>query len=371
MKTVHFHNNSARYGGGVLHTDTASNVTIEDCAFFENSASWGSTALAFMSVLTVANSNFSQNYANVGALYLIRCTVDFYGKIEVSYNNGSLYMINSVAHFVGTASFTWNTPNLEQSSSIEQEGGALTLFQVTIYSYGRIILENNRAESGGAIYATDSQIFVRSDIVIATNEASQHGGGIYLYRSDLRCENGSVSLKQNKAVKKGGGIYAISSSVQVFFYRQSQHQQQSLNLVQNLASTGGGLHLEANAKLYIWKYGYQLNNNTVTNNVVVFANNSADFGGAIFVADSTNVGTCESKIYTVTKAKYTGAIECFVQILDVQLVINSEYSLTGFLFEHNHVNYSGSTLFGGLLDRYIANPFAEVYFTNTYNVKCS
>lgn len=362
LKSVQFSNNSARYGGGALHTEKASNATIEDCTFTENRASSGSAILASISLLTVINSNFSQNYANVGVLYLIRCTVYFYGNTEVSYNNGSLYMINTLAYFMGTASFIWNTPNLEQSSSIQQEGGALTMFLVTVYSYGRIIFENNRAQSGGAIYATDSQIFVRMDLVIASNEASLHGGGIYLYRSDFRCENGSINLQRNKAVKKGGGIYAISSSVQVSFDRESQHQQQSLNLVHNVASTGGGLHLESNAKLYIWKYGYQLRNNTY--NVVVFENNSVDFGGAIFVADSTNIGTCENKIHAVTKAKNTGAIECFFQVLDLQLVMDPEYNLVGVAFEHNHAVYSGSTLFGGLLDRCIANPFAEAYFTH-------
>lgn len=60
VKNVQFRNNSARYGGGTLHSDTASNVTVENCAFIENSASWGSTVFVSMSVLAVANSNFSR-----------------------------------------------------------------------------------------------------------------------------------------------------------------------------------------------------------------------------------------------------------------------------------------------------------------------
>ena len=90
VKNIQFRNNSARYGGGALHSDTASNVTVEDCAFTENSASWGSTVFVSISVLTVANSNFSRNFADIGTLYLIRCTAYFFGNTEVSYNNGSL-----------------------------------------------------------------------------------------------------------------------------------------------------------------------------------------------------------------------------------------------------------------------------------------
>ena len=199
------------------------------------------------------------------------------------------------------------------------------------------------------------------DTLITNNRVSHYGGGIYLYRSDLRCESGTISLKKNKAVKKGGGIYAISSTIEVFFYRESQYLQQWLSFVQNLASIGGALYLEANAKLYIWKYGTQLLSNDAYS-IIVFANNSADFGGAIFVADSSNIGTCESNIYTITEAKYTGAIECFVQTLDVQLAIDSEYNLVGIEFEYNYADHSGSNLFGGLLDRCIASPFAEVRF---------
>ena len=363
VMNVFFSNNSARYGGGVLQSDTGSNVTIKDSAFSENKARLGSTILALQSLFSITNSSFTQNFAYLGALYFVRCTVDF-ESVELSYNKGSVYMVSCLSHLMGTTSFTSSTLNLEQKSSIQQEGGALTLFQTAIYFYGTAVFENNYAESGGAIYATDSHIFVFVNVLIRNNTVSHYGGGIYLYRSDLRCESGTINFEQNKAVKKGGGIYAISSSIEVFFYREFQHLQQSLSFVQNLASAGGGLYLEANAKLYVWKYGSQLLSNDGYS-IIAFANNSADFGGAIFVADSTNIGTCESNLYMVTKMKHTGAIECFIQILDVQLAIDSEYNMIDVDFEYNYANYSGSNLFGGLLDRCIASPFAEVHSTDS------
>ena len=59
--------------------------------------------------------------------------------------------------------------------------------------------------------------------------------------------------------------------------------------------------------MYIWKYGYQQIQNNNTYNVAAFVNSLADFGGAIFVDNSANVGTCESNIIAVIKAKHSGS----------------------------------------------------------------
>ena len=65
-----------------------------------------------------------------------------------------------------------------------------------------------------------------------------------------------------------------------------------MNFTGNAAEKGGGLSLEANAKLYILKYGvkyYDFNYDRIT-----FTFNSADYGGAVFVDDVINSGMCAS-----------------------------------------------------------------------------
>jgi predicted outer membrane repeat protein len=66
----------------------------------------------------------------------------------------------------------------------------------------------------------------------------------------------------------------------------------------NKAKFGGGLALEANAKLNILKYIMllSLNNYYVSSdaNTTLFTGNSADYGGAVYVDDDTNSGTCTS-----------------------------------------------------------------------------
>ena len=72
-----------------------------------------------------------------------------------------------------------------------------------------------------------------------------------------------------------------------------------INIIRNVAERGGGLSLEANARVYILKYDYFYFNTTT------FTANSADYSGAIHVDDETNSGTCANNIET----------ECFFQVL--------------------------------------------------------
>ena len=86
-----------------------------------------------------------------------------------------------------------------------------------------------------------------------------------------------------------------------------------LNITNNIAERGGGLSLEANAKLVVLKYEYGhygdivFGSNSLYEQVysILFSANTANFGGAIHVDNDTNSGTCASDPKT----------ECFFQIL--------------------------------------------------------
>ena len=92
---------------------------------------------------------------------------------------------------------------------------------------------------------------------------------------------------------------AISSSIKAASSQFVYYTDARLNITGNAAERGGGLSLEANAKLYILKY------ESYSNIIVTFTANSADYSGAIYVDDDTNSGTCASNTET----------ECFFQVL--------------------------------------------------------
>ena len=221
---------------------------------------------------------------------------EFIGNdLVFSSNVGSLVAFNSNITFTGYATFVNNTPSQTDSGDF-QEGGAITLFQSNVFFDGECNLEHNYAVNGGAMHSTESKHYVNGKLTIAHNTATGHGGGVYLSTSELNCQQKSILvLWNNTASHKGGGLHAISSSIKaVSSIAWRQYTGARINITGNAAERGGGLSLEANAKLFILKYDDIYNDFSTT----TFTTNSADYGGAIHVDDNTNSGTCTSSTET-------------------------------------------------------------------------
>ena len=139
---------------------------------------------------------------------------------------------------------------------------------------------------------------------------------------------------------RGGGIHATTSTVEV-------HQPGTLQFINNRAENGSGLYLEVNSKLYILK---SKGSHIDDEHLLIFSGNHANYGGAFYVADDTNSGTCESDN------------ECFIQTLALQQDSETYTNYTvNILFSAITASEQGDNLFGGLLDRCIPSLFAEVY----------
>ena len=100
-----------------------------------------------------------------------------------------------------------------------------------------------------------------------------------------------------------------------------------MNFTNNTAQLGGGLSLEANAKLYILKYYDAVGDY----NTALFVANSAGYGGAVFVDDNTNSGTCVSEPKT----------KCFLQVLAVynNIALNRNFTTQCMYFSQNHAKF--------------------------------
>ena len=404
-----FQDNSATEGGGVL-ASTKSKITIEGSGFQDNYATDGGVLASISDTITIegsrfhgnkatdtggvlyaafcnitmAGSNFTNNVSPIGAIIyaasrsMIQHTHGFLlvnnnkadryaviylsdselfgddsGNVTFSNNLGSLMAFNSNITFTGYTTFVNNTPSQTVSSGF-QEGGAITLFQSNAFFYGKCNLEHNHAENGGAIHSTESKLYVNGYVTIPHNTATGNGGGVYLSTSELNCQQESaLVLLNNTASHKGGGLHAISSSIKAASskYLQYVYTGARINITGNAAERGGGLSLEANAKFYILKYNHHYDDDDNDFNTTTFTANSADYGGAIHVDDDSNSGTCASSTET----------ECFFQVLALHRVGSSNLGTQSMKFSQNYANISGSTLYGGLLDRCAVSPFAEVH----------
>ena len=377
LQTI-FDNNNADMGGAI-NIEANAKAKIKESTFIGNIASsFGGTFLFFSSdYIAITNTQIFESFAIIGIVCMIESTVQT-ENVTIKSNFGSVYVINSELHLLENTSFENNVPKDTNEIDITgmlklNEGGAITIFRGELIINGTCNFHNNTAENGAAMYAVNSNIVVNKTVTIINNTARYNGGGLYLYQSRMQCKfNCSIIIKSNHAIHSGGGIYAVSSIIDVANYISrglDDHLLPSLLLYENMAQAGGGLYLEANAKLNVLKLGYDVNNHSYTSCCsVMFTNNSADYGGAILVNDGTNVGVCDSNPHQAFLIKgHANYTECFLQVLDVNQ-IGFYFTTPSINFVDNYACYAGSTLFGGLLDRCIASPFAEIYLNAILNI---
>ena len=362
IETSEFDVNSAATAGGVLFSE-GSVITLGDCNFTNNRSPMGAiiyakfdTKIHYHNYLLIDN-NLADDYA---VIYLDYSEFRGFnsGNFSFSNNFGSLLGIaNSNITFSGHGEFVNNQPSQTTTGALH-EGGAITLFLSNVYFNGECNLKYNHAENGGVIHSTDSKLYVNGQVTIAHNTATGNGGGIYLSTSELNCQQESTFvLHNNTAVSKGGGLHAISSSIKASsnlanLYPYACYSGTRINFTNNEAKFGGGLSLEANAKLNILRYDIIMIDDSTSDDyfTTLFIGNSADYGGAVYVHDDTNSGTCANNLKT----------ECFFQVLALY-DYNTNFLPQCMYFSQNSAKISGFTLYGGLLDRCALSPFAEMY----------
>ena len=336
-----FANNSAAHGG-IMETYNSS-FNIISSTFTNNSAAdSGGVTRGVTSSFNIISSRFHANKANsYGGIMFTRESSTHITNSTFEYNSGSLYNFNSNLNFSGYTRLENNAEQLNKTAEAREEGGAITSIQSSVIFTGVSSLSNNQARHGGAILATDeSKIMMYGETIITNNLASRGlGGGISLQQSDLEIR-GNCTISGNDAVR-GGGIHATYSSTIAVY------QPGTLQFINNRAENGSGLYLEVNAKLNVLKIGSTSRN--ARSEHLLFRGNHANYGGAIYVADDTNTGTCSPDN------------ECFIQTLALHQFNAGKDELINILFFGNTASEQGANIFGGLLDRCIPNPFAEVY----------
>ena len=206
------------------------------------------------------------------------------------------------------------------------------------------MLSNNTANNGGGILATTSSIVCSNNCSLSTssNTAINTGGGIYLYQSELSIY-GNVNLNDNLAMKHGGALYAISAFIKLMLTTGRAVKRPQITFTSNFAiAYGGGIYFETGSKIYILRY---------YSDSVVFMNNIADYGGAMYIADDTNIGACLDFSNQSQSISVATQSECFFQLSSVVNTRGLPLIESAFRFDKNIGKYSGDDLFGGLLDR--------------------
>ena len=289
-----FSRNYALNGGGL--NGVWSNVMINgNSLFIENSvgANGGGMRLSMCSLRIPGQASFFQNSAGTSgsALYVNDTTVNISGNMYISNGFGFKgYLLN----------------------------GSLVFRSSILQLTGILVLENNTANEGGAIYARDNELNFWGCIQCSNNVAHS-GGALLSTKSTINIRNNSSCniFQTNVAAKRGGAFYAMDSTINL------SGLQKFLN---NSAMQGGAIAIDSSFKLVL-SQPLQAS----------FVENTASVGGAIFYEDIFSARQCADNRGEPNPG------ECFIE-----LDSTSNIRLT---FLNNSAESAGTVLYGGNLDR--------------------
>ena len=335
-----FSGNSAQYYGAVLYA-VYSTTTMSEVNVSNNVAYFDGIIVFYYGNLTSHDISIVGNRAGSAVVALTSCMASFIGNTKYSNNEGSISAVTSIMTLEGNVNISDNVPFINRTILIE-EGGAISTLQSLITVSGTIVLTNNSAENGGAMYILESSCSMSGNITITNNYAGESGGGIYLYQSRLNIQ-GECSITNNTA-RNGGGVYAVSSTVTLEENQRSLYTSRSTSVTfnSNTAMLGGAFFLSTNTKIYalliIGPFVHRIN----------FIENTAEYGGALYIDDQSNPELCN----------VSSSTECFFQILaptPLHLMNAIQFQNEALNFTGNSANSTGDAIFGGLLDRCTLN----------------
>ena len=362
IDTCSFHSNIVSNKGGVLFAWGGNIVNTKDSNFTNNTAKKGAAIYALIGILLTMQSsviianNVASKYATI---YMQESQVNIMGHFVFATNTGSFELFNTNVSFWGNATLLNN--HINSNASKFKKGGAITTFLSTINIHGICTLSYNYAENGGALHSSLSKVtlYQNGNLTITHNSAHISGGGVYLYNSEIDCkETSELLFLNNFAASSGGGVHAIGSSIILSgdsdYVVNDKLTPTDMHFINNIAHKGGGLSLESNSKLYFMLKTYE---GFVSQLIRIhYVGNSADYGAAMFVDDDTYTGTCSMRQIT----------ECFFQTVSYDHSNSSNmHKIIRIHHVKNYAKHSGSTLYGGLLDRCAINPYTKVDHSDT------
>ena len=335
-------NNSADRGGAIYAS--GDDTKLSGANFEHNSAGEGAVIYQNGGALVIGQSNITDNFASSkGTVYMNSGSLLLTEGVKFMNNHGSLFVFNTQVQFKGIVAFVNNFGN---------SGGAITaiLSEISFNTVSTVTIFNNTATNGGGMSLTQSNLHVYHSIELTDNHATDFGGGIYAYQSNIefKPEQTQRSEITKNTASNGGAVCAIASNILI--------SNTDIEVSSNMAKVNGGaIYLEQNSKIYVQKYEQEIY--TVPKVRLNFTSNSAEKGGSIFVADKTNDGViCRGANTEIYQA------ECFIQTLGLYHIFfyfgHSNY--LNIFFSNNTAHQSGSDIYGGLLDRCTINQNAEL-----------
>lgn len=281
-------------GGGSIRFYDATG-TIENASFEGNIGLYGGAISLFNgSEVTLNSCNFD---GNKSVLYEYVTGENTYSQGGAIYNNNSGVSLdscvikNSSADTRGSAIYsTVGTVTLSNTTITQNTGkdSIVYLTKTTLTSTNTNYTANTTKT--GVIYSNTSSVVIMNGGSMSNNEATSHGGAIYIPNGTLTADN--VKFENNISGGFGGAI-SIDSKGAVTL--------NDVVFTKNIASNGGAIGLAGGS--------LTINGITANENQAIGTGDTVGNGGAISVKkESTDVIISINKGTTITENTFTGNI---------------------------------------------------------------
>lgn len=257
-------------GGAIQITGSTAVANFTNCTFSGNTSGNGGAVCADAGTVTFTGSTFTGNTAdNGGAVYIS-------ANAAVTFSDGTTFTSNT-ANYYGGAVYTLNSLTLNSpvftSNRASVSGGAIYFENangstLTGAKFGNSTSAGrNSAPYGGAV-AVNTGLLTLSTTEFAVNSADLSGGAVYS-TGTLSFGDG-LTFSANTAVN--GGALCISGDGTI------SANTSTVTFSRNTAANGGALYSTI---------GSAINSLTYAD----FLNNSATYGGAIYIAGESSQST--------------------------------------------------------------------------------
>ena len=350
LNNCNFYNNSASEGGGAIYNyGEYVTLNLNNCNFYNNSAAVGGAIYNYgvYAILNLNNCNFYNNsainggaiYNNLGTVNSVHCNfINNSALLTFRGQGGAIYNINNFA--------VLNLNNSNFTNNSAYEGGAIYNNGTNILStINNCTFNNNTANMGGAIYSSYNIVTLTFNNCIFMNNRATNGLGGGIYNNGTinftRCDFINNSATGNDG---GGGIYNNANANLTFndctFTNNTVNNAWGgaiLNEGGRVTLTGCNfINNKATGSISTGSGGAIFNDygGSVTLTRCNFFNNSANSGGgAIF----NNWGSANTTLINCTFTNNTadggGAIANWGKV-----------NLTGSTFTNNNALYGGAVI---------------------------
>ena len=334
-------NTAGTNGGAIVSTAASVTLNLEEAVFTNNTAQLGGAIMITGGSLSVTDCSFTTNSADIngGAIYLSRGN-DFTfssSSKKNSFQSNSAANDGGAIYVAGGSSLTFSGENEFDDNTAGNNGGAIAYNAATSSApeFAGISFNNNHAVNGGAVALLAGNVTFTDDIKFSQHNDITNGGVLYIATSGTVNIESDVTFSNNSAAN-GGIIYATNGTLNL-----------NCDLTEGVSTSNGGV---------LYADGSNL---TVNINGSIRNNTAADCGGAVYIANGiVNIsGTSESSgtsteasgdvIIEYNTANYGGAIY-LAESNRARLNVNGSGLVT---FSNNTATNGGGAIYAGLNSR--------------------